>query len=102
MNTTLTSLILIIVVAVCIIMPVLYSIVVTVLFVHGKREYAELGHQFQRLEEAYEGKVELIEQRLQGDAQKQTKQRGPIGFAVTREEANATEKETAQSSEKAQ
>ena len=93
MNITLTNLILIIVVAVCIIMPVLYSIVVTVLFVHGKREYADLDHQYQRLEDAYDNKVKMIEQRLQSDAQKGKSQRGPIGFAVTKEEASTGEKE---------
>lgn len=92
MNITLTQLILIIVVAVCSIMPVLYSIVITVLFVHGKYDYAILEKQYDQLRETYEGEVKTIKQKLRNDEKKAEAKRGPIGFAITREEASATEK----------
>ena len=70
MSITLTQLILIIVVAVCIIMPVLYSIVITVLFIHGKYDYAILERQYDQLRETYEGEVKTIKQKLRNDEKK--------------------------------
>ena len=84
MSISLNSLVLIVVLVVCCIMPVLYSIVITVFFVYGKHEIKILEDDYKELEELADRKIKRLE------GQCDTK-KGPVGFAVPEEKGEASE-----------
>lgn len=90
MYISLNTLILIVVLIVSI-MTVPYSIVITVLFIHGKFEYKILNNEYHELEEAAEGVLKKVRGEDEESKKKKTK-RGPVGFAVTNEPDESAEK----------
>ena len=75
MSISLNTLALIVALVVCCIMPVLYSIVITVLFVCGKREIMIIQDEYKDLRELTDRKIK----RLEGQ---NSKKKGTVGFAV--------------------
>ena len=75
MSISLNSLVLIVVLVVCCIMPILYSIVLTVLFICGKREIMIIQDEYKDLRELTDRKIKRLE--AQADRKK-----GTVGFAV--------------------
>lgn len=90
MYISLNTLILIVVLIVSI-MTVPYSIVITVLFIHGKFEYKILNDEYHELEEAAEDVLKKVRGEDEESKKKKAK-RGPVGFAVTNESDNSAEK----------
>lgn len=73
MNITIMQLAIIVLIAVNIIMPILYSIVITALFIHAKRDVIHLEHEFDMMEAALQKKGAV------------KKEKTPIGFAAGEE-----------------
>lgn len=69
MNITIMQLAIIVLIAVNIIMPILYSIVITVLFIHAKRDVIHLEHECDMMEAVIQKKGAI------------KKEKSPIGFA---------------------
>ena len=90
MYISLNTLILIVVLIVSI-MTVPYSIVITVLFIHGKFEYKILCDEYHELEETAEGVLKKVRGEDEESKKKKAK-RGPVGFAVTNESDKSAEK----------
>ena len=61
MYISLNSLILIVVLVVCCIMPILYSVVMTILFVYGKHQIRILEDDYKRLEDLCDRKIKRLE-----------------------------------------
>ena len=61
MSISLNSLVLIVVLVVCCIMPVLYSIVITVLFVSREHEIETIQDDYKELEELADRKIKRLE-----------------------------------------
>lgn len=97
MNVTLRDLFLIILLAVNIIMPVLYSIVVTILFIHGKQEFTQLNKDYKQLEELAEAKIGKMEKELKA---KKTSKKETIGFSIKQDKATSEEQTEQEGSEK--
>ncbi len=85
MYISLNSFILIVVLAVCCIMPILYSIVITILFVCGKREIMTIQDNYKELEELADRKIKRLEGQID-------RKKGTIGFVVITEKDNTSEK----------
>ncbi|MBO4485310.1 MAG: hypothetical protein J5738_07980 [Lachnospiraceae bacterium] len=83
MNLTLMQLFLIITLAVSTIIPTLYSIVITILFVSEKREYMYLAKQYEKLE-SHADKF-LLERKKAEKEDNDKKTMIKAGFAVTEE-----------------
>ena len=75
MNISIMQLAIIVLIAVNIIMPILYSIVITALFIHAKRDVIHLEHECDMME--------AVIQRKSGGSSK--KDKAPIGFAAGEE-----------------
>ncbi|MBR7000328.1 MAG: hypothetical protein IKI01_06885 [Lachnospiraceae bacterium] len=84
MSISLNSLVLIVVLIVCCIMPILYSIVITLLFICGKREIMIIQDEYKDLRELTDRKIK----RLEGQADRK---KGTVGFAVPEEKGEASE-----------
>ena len=84
MSISLNSLALIDVLIVCCIMPILYSIVITVLFVSKEHEIKTIQDDFKELEELAERKIKSLEAQ-------NSKKKGTVGFAVPEEKGEASE-----------
>lgn len=83
MNLTLMQLFLIITIAVSTIIPTLYSIVMTVLFVNEKREYMYLAKQYEKLQSRME--KFMPERKTAEKEETDRKAKLKAGFAVTEE-----------------
>lgn len=96
---SINSLILIVVLVACCVMPILYSIVITVLFVYGKHEIKNMEDEYRELEEACEKKIKRIEEHFGNPINqdgKKGKKKGSIGFAITGEEGKDSEEKDPQ------
>ncbi len=86
MSISLNTLALIVVLVVCCIMPILYSIVITVLFICGKREIMIIQDEYKDLRELTDRKIK----RLEGQTDRK---KGTVGFAVPGEGEDSKEAE---------
>ena len=84
MSISLNCLALIVVLVVCCIMSVLYSIVITILFVCGKREIMTIQDNYKELEELADRKIKRLEGQID-------RKKGTVGFAVPEKKGEATE-----------
>ena len=84
MSISLNSLVLIVVLVVCCIMPVLYSIVITVLFVSREHEIETIQDDYKELEELADRKIKRLEGQID-------RKKGTVGFAVPEEKGEASE-----------
>ena len=84
MSISLNSLVLIVVLVVCCIMPVLYSIVITVLFVSREHEIETIQDDYKELEELADRKIKRLEGQID-------RKKGTVGFAGPEEKGEASE-----------
>lgn len=92
MNLTLLELFAVIGLAILLIMPVLYSIVITILFAKAMGDYKDLEFNYNRLGEKAEKMQAIIDERGPVKAAHSSKSK-PIkcGFAVPEEESHESE-----------
>lgn len=84
MLISLNSLALIVALVVCCIMPVLYSIVITILFVSREHEIKTIQGNFKELEELADRKIKRLEGQID-------RKKGTVGFSVPEEKGETSE-----------
>ena len=88
MDLTLMQLFLIILLAVNIIIPVLYSIVITILFIQEKKDSLRLQKECDKLEE-------MIQSRLKGPSKEDQAKKIKAGFAMPKDDDGKKEEKVA-------
>ena len=95
MSFTLNQLITILCLIVCIMLPVLYSLVITCLYLKSVKDNHRLNKDYDELEELADRKIKHLEEQLNGGSRprKSNKDEITCGFAIPKEGEKKEEKD---------